>query len=246
MAVHITFYTSTSTFSSDGHQEEFQRFFAKLVCFEDETTTQQILTMHKALVDATQAALHGGFVKHDNWGYCRDTHFIGGHQIEFFKIKPLLRALIIIIAKNLPEEACNFEELEVRLVRTRVTEGLSQRITFDGLTALCIIDENEIITTLPEAVRFIIDLDQREEAFVPKRDPKVIEHYLGLPKAQINQWRKQNKDSVYAKWTGSDGDFPVGPSTSWWKDGLITDEVFPKLLPTVALEESAPKRIKIS
>jgi len=64
-----------------------------------------------------------------------DNHFIGGHQVESFKIKPLMRAVIIIIEKGIPDEAYNVEEQEVRLVRTGVTIGLSQPITFDGWRA---------------------------------------------------------------------------------------------------------------
>ena len=222
---------------------EFQRFFAKLVEFEQESTTEQIVTMHKAMIEATQAAHREGFVKNNNTYYCRNNHFIGGHQVEFFRIKPLLRALIIIIAKELPEEATNFDQLEVRLVRTGFKEGLSQPITFDGLTTLRTIDENEVIATLPEAIRFIMHLDEREEALAPKRDKQVIEHYLGYPKTMIEAYRKHDF-FISAKWT--DGDLPVGPSTEWWKDGYISDEKHPKLLITAASEELPSKDFKIS
>jgi hypothetical protein len=56
------------------------------------------------------------------------------------------------------------------LVRTGVTSGLSQPVTFDGLTVLDKISEDEVVTTLPEAVRFVMALDRREEALLEKRD----------------------------------------------------------------------------
>lgn len=151
---------------------EFGRFFAKLVGFGRDplATTQQIIRMHEALIDASRAAKDKGFLKEDNWEYIKDMHFIGGHQVEFYKIKPLVCALIIIIDKRLPEQDHDFEKQEVKLVRTGVTSGLSQPVTFDGLTVLDKISEDEVVTTLPEAVRFVMALDRREEALLEKRD----------------------------------------------------------------------------
>ena len=225
---------------------EFQRFFAKLVVIQRESTSEQIVTMHKAMIEATQAAHREGFAKNDNAYHDRDHYFIGGHQVEFFRIKPLLRALIIIIDKEFPDEETDFDQLEVRLVRTGLKEGLSQPITFDGLAALRTINENEVLITLPEAIRFIMHLDQREEVFAPKRDKQVLEHYLGHPKTQIKYFRKRNF-FMSAKWTGADGDRPVGPSTDWWKDGLVSDDdKRSRLLIPAASEDSPSKRVKTS
>jgi hypothetical protein len=52
----------------------------------------------------------------------------------------------------------------VRLIRTGWTAGLSQPISFQGLEVQKIITKNEVVVPLPEAVRFIMDLDEKEEA----------------------------------------------------------------------------------
>jgi hypothetical protein len=146
----------------------------------------------------------------NNWDYCRDNRFIGGHQVEFFQIKPLFSALVItIIEIGIPSESYNVEEQKVRLVRTGVTTGLSQPITFDGLTRLSTISENEVITTSPEAIRFAKDLDRREELLAPKRHVRVIEYMLGHPKVLFERWHMR-KYSVFAKWAESDEALPVG------------------------------------
>jgi hypothetical protein len=202
---------------------EFARFFAKLVgvTSNPSPTTQQIIMLHEALCDASRTAHGTGFVKEDNWDNLMDIDFIGGHQVEFYNIKPLLRALIIVIDKRNPRNEPNFEKQEVRLVRTGATTGLRQPIAFDGLTVLDKINENEVVTTLPEAVRFVMDLDGREEALLEKRDMRILDHWLGLPKVQIQRYFSEPNGPRYQFWTGEDADIPVGPSTNWWKDGLM-------------------------
>lgn len=63
----------------------------------------------------------------------------------------------------------DFEHQLVRLVRTEWSAGLSQPITFEGLDTEKVIDENEVVVLLPEAIRFVIDLDEKEESLQVSR-----------------------------------------------------------------------------
>lgn len=64
--------------------------------------------------------------KEDNWLHILDINFIGGHQVEFYNINPLLRPHTVVIGKRISENEPNFEKQEVRLVRTGATTGLRQ------------------------------------------------------------------------------------------------------------------------
>jgi hypothetical protein len=79
---------------------EFARFFAKLVSITAKTT-EEITTIHAALVKESRAAHATGFVKEGpNEYYASDNEFIGGQHVEFYKIKPLMCALIVVIDKR--------------------------------------------------------------------------------------------------------------------------------------------------
>ena len=108
---------------------EFARFFAELVGVPSEPppATKDLVMVHRALCDAALTARELGFIKEDNWMWSADDKFIGGHQIEFNHVKPLLRALIIVIDKRVdepippkPKIESDFENQKVRLVRTGV------------------------------------------------------------------------------------------------------------------------------
>lgn len=72
---------------------------------------------------------------------------------------------MIIIIEN-PNEPRNshFEQQLVRLIRTGWMDGLNNPINFQGLEVQKVITENEVVALLPEAVRFIMYLDEKEEA----------------------------------------------------------------------------------
>jgi hypothetical protein len=163
------------------------------------------------LCDASLAAREKGFMKEDDGMWSADDDFIGGHQIEFYNIKPLLRALIIVINKRIdeptpskPKIEPDFAKQEVRLVRTGVTTGLTQPITFAGLSVLEEINENEVVTTLPEAIRFVMQLDEREEAGAlrERKDDTIMDHWLGLPKVQIERYFSKPNGPRHRFWTG--------------------------------------------
>lgn len=204
---------------------EFARFFAKLVGIVDaQTTTREILNIHEALIKTSAAAHRSGFSKDDNRDHIRDRYFIGGQQTEFFKIKPLLRAIVIVIDNRVDnpypvaKHDRDFLKQYVRLVRTGVTEGLSQPIAFDGGLAFIIrINENEVVTTFIEAIRFIMELDRKEGTLREQRDEKVLDHWLGLPEEQLTFNFSEFGTRELGIWTGTKEDIPVGPSTKWWK-----------------------------
>jgi hypothetical protein len=96
------------------------------------------------------------------------------------------------------------------------------------LTVIDTINDNEVTTTLPEAVRFIMELDRREEALQKKRDEKILDYWLGLPKVEINfLWSNPKRNKNYVPWTGGEKDWPVGSSTDWWKPGLVDNKCYP-------------------
>lgn len=85
----------------------FAWFFVKLAGMKDaQITTQQILSIHQAAIEAAEAFNRTGSVKR-NGNDSRDHRFISGQQVESFKIKPLLRALIIIIVKRIDRPFLN-------------------------------------------------------------------------------------------------------------------------------------------
>lgn len=207
---------------------EFARFFAKLIRIRfpnanGPATTQELLPIHQALCEASTAAKHAGFEKEVDEQYKLDFnhYFLGGHQTEFYNIKPLYKALFMIIEKQIPENETNFELQKVRLVRTGYTTGLIYPITFEGLDILEKINENEVVTTLPKAYRFVVGLDQMEGTWKEKRNEKILDHWLGLPKVQLQMWYNANKPGWRTcYWTGGLEEIPKGASTTWWTDGL--------------------------
>ena len=65
-----------------------------------------------------------------------------------------------------------------------------------------------------------MDLDRREEVLLEMRDQQVLDHYLDIPKERMEKLSRIWMEKEHISWTG---DFPIGPSTTWWKEGL-TDE----------------------
>lgn len=64
-------------------------------------------------------------------------------------------------------------------------------------------------------------LDRTESAREEKREPRILEDALGLPKLQVERYFSSPNRPPHWFWTGGLEDLPVGPSTDWWKEGLI-------------------------
>ncbi|RDL35216.1 uncharacterized protein BP5553_07147 [Venustampulla echinocandica] len=176
---------------------------------------QDVLKLHKILLDAIDAAKDKGFAEDDPAEKIApgtgDVCLNANHQIKYFNIKPLCHALIIIIENPMEQRKSHFEQELVRFVRTEWTTGLSQPISFQGLEVQRVINENEVVVLLPEAVRFIMDLDE-EEALQEKQDPTMLETWLGDPEDRVTRIEKADKVSEPMWTTGS---WPTGPSTEW-------------------------------
>jgi hypothetical protein len=111
------------------------------------------------------------------------------------------------------------------------------------------INENEVVTTLPDAIDYIMRLDKIEEAFAEKRDDKVLDYFLGLPKVQISMCYTKPNAPRDRYWTGTAADIPVGPSTKWLTYGLTDDRGNPLEASTDdksdSLDVSPRKKLKL-
>ncbi len=60
--------------------------------------TQELLPIHQALCEASTVAKHAGFEKEVDEQYKLDFNndFLAGHQTEFYNIKPLYKALVLV------------------------------------------------------------------------------------------------------------------------------------------------------
>lgn len=150
---------------------EFGSLFAKFIVTSrsdgEIPSTQDVLNLHNTLLHAIGPAKANGFNKDDcppQAPGLYDICYKFSHQIEYFKIKPLCRALIVIMEHSNEQRKPHFEQLLVRLVRTEWTAGLNQPISFQGLEVQKVVGENEVVVLLPEAIRFIMDLGEKDEA----------------------------------------------------------------------------------
>jgi hypothetical protein len=86
----------------------------------------------------------------------------GKHQIEYFNIKSLCRALIIILDHSTEQRKSHLEQQLVCLVRTSWVAGVGQPVSFQGLEIQQPISD-EVVVLLLEAVRFVMKLDEHED-----------------------------------------------------------------------------------
>ncbi|KUJ08131.1 uncharacterized protein LY89DRAFT_677444 [Mollisia scopiformis] len=154
---------------------EFARFFAKMIDIgyqKGRATAQDLIPRSSSFLAA-------------------NDNFLAGHQIEFYNIKPLYRALFMMIETQIPENETNLE-------------------FFEGLDVLEKINENEVVTTLPKAYQFIMGLDQKEGTGAEKRDEKILDHWLGIPEVQLQMWYNANNKSRNrtTHWTGGLEEIP--------------------------------------
>lgn len=116
---------------------------------------------------------------------------------EQYKIEPLFKALIILVTHGIPENEADVAEKEVQLVRTGVTEGLSEPISFDSLGK-----GNCDVVRVPmiDAIRFIQELGEKE----------------GLARDRILLDPKLGSVGWYDLWSKYYGRKIQGPSEEWW------------------------------
>ena len=219
---------------------DFGGFVAKLICIETPSIEQRpsvedIIEIHKAWCEHVETSLplcdrkadltgmeidDPPFEKHGGIGIIRK-------QNKYYKLRPLFRALIMIV----DDHATPGQEKIVHLIRTNIPSKLSAPIIFESITPKLDPDDflghdnrDHMITTLSAAIDFVTALEKREENAFPEnqRDPSVIDERGEDPGVHTRQARSRG-------YTGPD---IRGPSSSWVK--LAKGEnVLPPLTPGV-------------
>lgn len=116
---------------------------------------------------------------------------------EFFKITPLTHALILIVDDKPYEKNPDFQKQRIRVVRTGFRSELSQPTTFGNLTIIDKISKDEVVTTLPEAVRFWPTLDGREGTLREKRNERVLDDGICTPREYLIRWYHETKFAFF-------------------------------------------------
>ncbi|KAH9223962.1 hypothetical protein DL95DRAFT_517257 [Leptodontidium sp. 2 PMI_412] len=183
---------------------EFGRYVAKLVMLgwpDRLASTDEVLDVHRALIERYEETKPKIPLIEDDDRYHLQYHgYINKQQSEYFNIRPLFRALIIILEKPNFSDAPN---QDVLLVRTGVEDGLSAPIDFETLAGK---GNDSVTVTLQTALRFVIQLDERESAAFPD-----TENSLACDR------RHGNREQL-AKLIGYTGPEVIGPSTGWIED----------------------------
>ena len=213
---------------------DFGNFVAKLICvrppLEKQVTVEDIVKVHQLWCEhvdltlpscATDKSLLGVVVKDRPYNPDHGPIGINSDQNIHFKLRPLFRALILVVDKNKSQRG---SERVVHLIRTNLAE-LSAPITFSSIEPN--IDDDfsrgHVTTTLSAAYEFVMALEVREQAAFPGeyRDPSIAEEIMG-PGSYMEK----------AKSLGYSGPDIRGPSSGWVN--LNEDEdVLPPVTPLV-------------
>lgn len=193
---------------------EFYNFFGKYIRLEKEepASTQDIIYFHHALLQKHKET-EPQFETYGSTEALLDDlvqHLIYSHeQRASYNIKPLFRALIIIIEGETPLGRSTAEEaadLSVSLVRTGITTDLSGPISFTRFGQGD--DAPSVTVSLAEAVAFVMELDEREEKSSARTRTRTRDLSL------LDQNLTQPED--IARWHGyTDLEDVLGPSTGW-------------------------------
>ncbi|CZR68560.1 uncharacterized protein PAC_18459 [Phialocephala subalpina] len=135
----------------------------------------------------------------NTWETAADVEYVRAmDQPQYHKLKPLYRALLMVIEE---ETEINGEKTLVKLVRIGVTVGLSAPINFEEFGKP---NEDVITLTLEQALDLVIRLENKVEEAFPRQDITILHRHLGATPSL--------KNSGYT-------DKPiVGPSSDWFKD----------------------------
>lgn len=225
------------TYGGDIHKVDinFARFFAKNISLNlsnrtgswEPATTQQVSILHQALIEASTNRKRTGYEKErlsTGPNSPSGNHFfLADHQIEHFHIKPLYKALFMIIEDQMPENENNLEMQKVRLVRTGYTDGLRHPITFANLDIQEAINADEVVVTLQAAFCFVMELERMECSGNEERDAEIMDDWLGPPEIELRRFHTNTEaNPKLCYWTGGKELVPKGPSTAWYTDGLPT------------------------
>ncbi|KAL7794874.1 hypothetical protein V8C43DRAFT_321643 [Trichoderma afarasin] len=156
---------------------------------------------------------------------------------EFFLLRPLFRAIMIIIRlEEYNDENLDIRQLPVLLVWTGIEEGLSAPISFEPIahkikTVIQRTNSSEAVVqvTLETAVDFVLSMDKREiAAFGHQPDPVLSTRNLGdgglyglsiLTRAQEIGWGDEELRGPSSKWVDAEK-YP-----EWSGDGAHEDDM---------------------
>lgn len=188
----IMFSTYEQWFHDHNVDIDFGSFAAKLIRIETSNnkpcqTIEDIITAHKAWCDHVEISLPLCSRKNSTEGE-NDRPLLHGpiginkRQNIYYKLRPLFRALILVIDHH----ASPGVEKLVHLIRTNISSKLSAPITFDSISLKLHsnmfsnhTNDNVVITTLSVAIDFVMTLERREREVFPKpnnqRDSSIID-----------------------------------------------------------------------
>jgi hypothetical protein len=167
---------------------EFGRFPAKLIRIEKakaEVTTQDILELHNALckqITATLSTFKGCEVTTTGSRFEEKNGLFGinAQQHDQYRLQTSFHSMFMVISEP-PEDE---ENETVYLISTDMAPELSQPLSFkaiqDGTKGANSSEGKILVTTLPAALKYLVDLDKRErEVNKLERDITILDKRLG-------------------------------------------------------------------
>ena len=114
---------------------------------------------------------------------------INQKQNEYYQLRPLFRALIVIVHHQTSQKCA---QRALHMLRTNIPSGLSTPISFQSIEPKLDQEmfpgynndnDNLIATTPSSAIDFIMALESREQNAFPesRRDPSIVDERMGNP-----------------------------------------------------------------
>ena len=198
---------------------DFGNFVAKLISIrmpshKQAITVEDIIDIHRAWCDHVEDTLplcSKGETEIEDYSYNDDHGPIGINQKQdrYFKLRPLFRALIVIVDNQTSQE---HSQRVVHLLLTKLPSESHTPISFESIQPKLdqgmftgYNSDNLVTNTLSSAIDFIIALESRQQNAFPGfyRDPNVVDE------------KTMKVDSAQSKdYTGPE---IRGPSTGWVK-----------------------------
>lgn len=221
---------------------DFGNFVAKLISIripsdKQAITVEDIIDIHKTWCDHVEYSLPSCSkrtslteTKIEDHSYNDDHGPIGINQKQnrYYKLRPLFRALIIIVDHQTSQERT---QRVVHLLRTNLSQELSAPISFESIQPKLDQEmfpeynsDNLVTTTLSSAIDFVMALELRQQNAFPEshRDPSIVDERMG----------GSGTNTEIAQSEGYTGPEIRGPSTGWVK---LTEgeKVIPPVTPLV-------------
>ncbi|CAD6587499.1 MAG: hypothetical protein ASARMPRED_003166 [Alectoria sarmentosa] len=231
-------------FSGHDVDLDFGNFVAKIISIRVPSETQaitveDIIDIHRAWCDHVEYTLplcskrtSLTETEMEDHSYNDDHGLIGINQKQnrYYKIRPLFRALVIIVDQQTSQERTQ----RVYMLRTNLSPELSAPISFKSIQPKLVQgmfpgydSDNLVTTTLSSAIDFVMALELREQNAFPEshRDPSVVDERMA----------GSRNPTEPAQSNGYTGPEIRGPSTGWVK--LAEGETaIPPVTPLVLVE----------